>query len=80
MRYIATLIACMILIPLFANNITVAEITHFGYCGDSPSGAIDIEVIDGISSSYTYLWNGPDEFEATTQDIEGKQYAVENVY
>ena len=71
MRYIATLIACTIFIPVFGNGVTVANITHFGYCGDIPSGAIDLEIEDGLYAPYTYSWGGPDGFVAETQDIEG---------
>jgi gliding motility-associated-like protein len=47
------------------------DITH-AYCPEAPDAAIDLTVTGGSTASeYHYVWIGPNDYSATTEDIAG---------
>jgi hypothetical protein len=67
---------------MFSNDYlgnTIIDIKDFSVSNDSDNsndGAVDITVEGGDTScgGYTYAWDGPDGFTATTEDISGLTY------
>lgn len=49
-------------------TITVTSISNTGYCDGTPIGAVDLTV-EGGYAPYTFMWDGPDSYSESTEDI-----------
>jgi len=70
MKYLLLLLTYIGMGQVLANSISIAQITHSRYCDGFPTGAIDLEV-ESPYTPFTFVWSGPDEFSAQSEDISG---------